>query len=416
MTKVTIIGGGIIGLFTAYYLVQQDVEVTILDQGSLSQGCSTGNAGMIVPSHIIPLASPGMITKGLKWMLSPKSPFYIQPRLDKKLLQWCLLFYRSATKKHVQQSIPYLKNLGLLSKSLYIEFSKNHPDSMIGLEEKGLIMLYKTLEMEKEEIEMAHLANQHGLEAQILSLKEVQDLEPEVKLNVRGAVHFTGDAHLDPSRLHGFLRDYLIAKGVKLIPHTEVIKFEKKDSVNLGKVITTSGNYQFDQLVICAGAWSGVLAGKLGIRLPLLSGKGYSFMQENQPSIKYPAILTEHKVAVTPFGDSVRFGGTMEITNINQHINQTRVKGIFESIQPYYENFSPILPEQKEIWTGLRPCSPDGLPYIGPTKKLNNVFFGSGHSMMGVSLAPATGKVLAAQILDKKIPFPADAFSPDRYS
>jgi len=416
MTKVAIIGGGIIGLFTAYYLVEEGIEVSILDQGDLTMGCSTGNAGMIVPSHIIPLASPGMITKGLKWMLSSKSPFYIQPRLDRKLLQWCLLFYKSATKKHVEQSIPYLKNLGLLSRSLYMEFTQNHPDSLIGLKENGLVMLYKTPEMEQEEIEMAHLAKKHGLEALILSPREAQDLEPEVELNVRGAVHFTGDAHLDPSKLHGFLKNYLILKGVEFIPNTQVIKFEKKDAHSIGKVVTTTGDYYFDQLIICAGAWSGMLAEKLGLNLPLLSGKGYSFLQENHPQIKYPAILTEHKVAVTPYGERVRFGGTMEITNINQDINQQRVKGIFGSIQPYYRDFNPVLPEKDKIWTGLRPCSPDGLPYIGPTEKWTNVLFGSGHGMMGVSLAPATGKVLAAQILGKKPVMLTDAFSPDRYS
>lgn len=415
MSKVTIIGGGIVGLFTAYYLSEEGFEVTLLDQGDMQQGCSTGNAGMIVPSHIVPLASPGMISKGLKWMFSATSPFYIHPRLDRRLLQWCLHFYRASTKKHVEHSIPYLKNLSLLSKQLYLDFALQHPNSQIGLEEKGLLMLYRTPEMEREEIEMAHLANQHGVEATVLSREEAQQLEPHVELNVRGAVHFTGDAHLDPAKLHCFLKDYLAAKGVKLVAQAQVLKFENKGHL-IHSIVTTQGDFPCDQLIVCAGAWSGKLASRLGIYLPMLSGKGYSFMQQNQPALQVPAILCERKVAVTPFGEQVRFGGTMEITGTNQSINQQRVRGIYDSILNYYTSFQPTFPEPEKIWSGLRPCSPDGLPYIGATQRWSNVLFGTGHCMMGVSLAPATGKVLAEQLLHKKAQLLTDAFSPDRYS
>ncbi len=415
MSKVTIIGGGIVGLFTAYYLSEEGFEVTLLDQGDLQQGCSTGNAGMIVPSHIVPLASPGMISKGLKWMFSSTSPFYIHPRVDRRLLQWCLHFYRASTKQHVERSIPYLKNLSLLSKRLYLDFAAQHPESQIGLKEQGLLMLYKTPEMEHEETEMAQLANLHGVEAKVLSRKEVQALEPNVELNVRGAVHFTGDAHLDPAKLHCYIKEHLERKGVQMVPQAQVLKFDQTGS-RISKVITTKGDYTSDQLIICAGAWSGQLANKLGIYLPMLSGKGYSFMQQNQPALQVPAILCERKVAVTPFGEQVRFGGTMEITCTDQSINQQRVRGIFDSISNYYANFSPTFPEPEKVWSGLRPCSPDGLPYIGATQRWSNVYFGTGHSMMGVSLAPATGKVLAEHLLHKKEQLLTDAFSPDRYN
>lgn len=415
MSNVTIIGGGIVGLFTAYYLSEEGFEVTLLDQGDMQQGCSTGNAGMIVPSHIVPLASPGMISKGLKWMFSATSPFYIHPRLDRRLLQWCLHFYRASNKKHVEHSIPYLKNLSLLSKRLYQDFALQHPESQIGLEEKGLLMLYRTPEMEREEIEMAHLANQHGVEAHVLSRQEAQQLEPNAELDVRGAVHFPGDAHLDPAKLHCFLKDYLTAKGVQLVPQAQVLRFEHKGD-RIQSVVTTQGDFTCEQLIVCAGAWSGELANKLGMYLPMLSGKGYSFMQQNQPALQLPAILCERKVAVTPFGEQVRFGGTMEITGTDHSINQQRVRGIFDSISNYYTGFQPTFPEADKVWSGLRPCSPDGLPYIGATQRWSNVLFGTGHSMMGVSLAPATGKVLAEQLLHKKAQLLTDAFSPDRYS
>ncbi|MDX5418077.1 MAG: FAD-dependent oxidoreductase [Hymenobacteraceae bacterium] len=412
MSKVTIIGGGIIGMFTAYYLTEEGFEVTILDKGALEDNCTLGNAGMLVPSHIIPLASPGIISKGLRWMLSSTSPFYIHPRLDRRLLQWCMLFYKAATPKHVAQSIPYLKNLNLLSKSLYQGIAEMHPE--IGLDEKGLLMLYKTAEGEHEEKEFAHLAKQHGLDAEILSLQEVQKLEPKLELDVLGGVLFPGDAHLNPAALSAFLIRHLQSKGVVMKSHVQVIDFTTSGK-KITAVVTDKGDYMTDHLVVCAGSWSGDVAHKLKLNLPMLGGKGYSFLTDNIPAIQRPTILTEERVAVTPYGDKVRFGGTMEITPANSHINMNRVKGIHSAVSRYYTNFECTFPKKEEVWSGLRPCSPDGLPYIGYTQRWDNVLFGTGHSMMGVSLAPATGKVLTEQLLNRKESVLTDAFSPDRY-
>lgn len=414
MSRVVVVGGGIIGLFTAYYLSEEGFEVTILDKGDMSVGCSTGNAGMIVPSHIVPLASPGIIGKGLKWMFSSTSPFYIHPRLDRRLIQWCLLFYRSATEKHVSHSIPYLKSLSLLSKSLYLDFAARHAVEELGLEEKGLLMLYKTEEAATEERELAELARRHGLEAEVLSQQEVQKLEPNMEMDVLGGVFFPGDAHLDPAKLHAFLIRHLESRGVKIMRNARVLDFAFSGS-SVQSVLTDQGAQAADYLVICAGSWSGKLAEKLKINLPMLGGKGYSFLADNTPAIQRPAILTEKKVAVTPFGNKVRFGGTMEITHEHGRVNLHRVKGIHEAIARYYAAFECPNPQEHEVWSGLRPCSPDGLPYIGFTERWKNVLFGTGHSMMGISLAPATGKVLAEQLLNKQNKVLLDAFSPDRY-
>jgi D-amino-acid dehydrogenase len=414
MSRVVIVGGGIIGLFTAYYMSEEGFEVSILDKGDLSGGCSIGNAGMIVPSHIVPLASPGIIGKGLKWILSSTSPFYIHPKLDRRLIQWCLLFYKAATKKHVDYSIPYLKNISLLSKSLYLDFAEQHASEDFGLEEKGLLMLYKTEKVAKDEIEFAHLARGHGLETEVLSGGDVQALEPELQMDVLGGIYFPGDAHLNPAKLNSFLVRHLENKGVNIVRNVEVLDFDFSGS-SVKSVITDKGEYPTDYLTVCAGSWSGPLAKKLKVNLPLLGGKGYSFLADNKPAIRHPAILTEGKVAVTPFGDKVRFGGTMEITSANKKINMQRVKGIHAAINQYYAGFDCSYPEEHKVWSGLRPCSPDGLPYIGFTERWNNVLFGTGHSMMGISLGPATGKVLTAQILNKKAQVLVDAFSPDRY-
>lgn len=414
MDKIVVVGGGVIGLFTAYYLTEEGFEVTILDKGDLSENCSVGSAGMIVPSHIVPLASPGIIEKGVRWMFSSTSPFYIHPRFDRRLLQWCLHFYKSATKAHVAYSIPYLKNLSLLSKNLYLNLTEQIPGINQILEEKGLLMLYKTKKAAKEETEFALLARQHGLEVEIFSQEDVQKLEPNQKMNVLGGLFFPKDAHLNPAKLNHFLVKYLESRGVKIVPNVQVMDFSFSGKT-VKSVLTDNGEYSTDYLIVCAGASSGKLAHKLKVNLPLLGGKGYSFEVDNFPAIQRPAILTEGKVSVTPFGDKIRFGGTMEITDLHDKININRVKGIHDAIERYYTGFKCSFPMEGEIWSGMRPCSPDGLPYIGFTKRWNNVMFGTGHSMMGISLAPATGKVLTEQIMHKKTPMLIDAFSPDRY-
>ncbi|MBY5951243.1 FAD-dependent oxidoreductase [Algoriphagus marincola] len=415
MKSTIIIGGGIVGLFTAYFLQKEGIEVSIIDRTDLKDNCSTGNAGMIVPSHIIPLAAPGMIAKGISWMFSSKSPFYIHPRFDYKLLQWSLLFFKSANQKQVEKAIPFLKNISLLSKSLYLQFRDEHPEATLAFQEKGLMMVYQTDAVEKEEVEFAHLARKHGLEAEILSPTDIQKIEPNLEVKAKGAVLFPGDAHLDPGALYSFLRKYLEEKGVQFHTETEVLGFEKSAG-KVASVLTDKGKIEAEKILLCGGSWSGELAKKLGFSLPMMGGKGYSFLQKNQPEIRQASILTEMKVAVSPYGNKIRFGGTMEIAGTNQKIEMKRVQGIFESINRYYPDFQAQFPKETEIWKGLRPCSPDGLPYIGLAPGYSNVLVGSGHSMMGISMAPATGKLLAELHQQKEPTMEISGFEVGRFN
>ncbi|MGY6520198.1 MAG: NAD(P)/FAD-dependent oxidoreductase [Mongoliitalea sp.] len=415
MKPTIIIGGGIIGLFTAYYLEKSGIPSIIIDKGDMQDTTSTGNAGMIVPSHIIPLAAPGMISKGIAWMFSSKSPFYIHPKLDRKLLEWSWLFYRSANAAHVERSIPFLKNISLLSKSLYQDFRLEHQASAeLQLEEKGLMMLYQTAEVEKEEIEFAHLARKHGLEAEILSPKDISTIEPNLEVKARGAILFPGDAHLSPAALYQFLKKYLESKGVAFYNNQEVLGFEQKGG-KINAIITSQGAIEGEKFMFCAGAWSASLAQMLGFKLPMMGGKGYSFMQDNTPEIKQASILTEMKVAVSPYASKVRFGGTMEIAGTDERINMNRVKGIFESINRFYPGFQAEFPEKEQIWKGLRPCSPDGVPYIGQAPGYENAWFGTGHGMMGISMAPATGKILSDLHQGHVSPMDLKAFEVGRF-
>ncbi len=416
MKNIYIIGGGIIGLFSAYYLKKQGHKITIVEQTDLTDGCSFGNAGMVVPSHIIPLAAPGMISKGVKMLFNSQSPFYIKPRLSGSLVKWGYHFYKASTEKHVKYAIPILRDISLLSRKLYTELAQESFFDF-GFKEKGLLMLYKTEAVEKEEMETAHIANKVGIEAHILSAKEVQALETEIELNVRGGVYFPKDAHLTPQVLIKEIIKYLKNKGVGVLDKTEVKGFEKQNG-SVQNIITSKGKLEnIDEMILSAGAWSPILMEQLGISLPLQSGKGYSFTLKNrEKNVQIPSILTEAKVAVTPMGSDLRFAGTMEITDIDLSIDMQRVSGIANAIPKYYPQIKAQIPEKQEIWKGLRPCSPDGLPYVGRSKYFKNLVIATGHAMMGISLAPATGKLVQELIDNQPLSMEMGAFSPDRFS
>jgi D-amino-acid dehydrogenase len=415
MKNIAIIGGGIIGLSTAYYLNRSGHCVTIFDKGDFNDNCSVGNAGMIVPSHIIPLAAPGMISKGIRWMFNSKSPFYVRPRLSKNLITWGLKFYAHANHGHVMRSIPLLKEISTLSKQLYQELAKeNHFD--FGYEERGLLMLFKSAETEREEIEAAKVANQFGIEARVLSLTEAQRLEPFVKLEARGAVYFPGDAQINPQTLINKLKAFIQQRGVAVFPNTTIKDFEVKGTQIKG-VRVQNDVQTFDEFIVAAGAWSGTFCSRLGIDLPMQSGKGYSFtLNDVKNNVSVPTLLLEGRVAVTPIGTSLRFGGTMEIGDVNRAINMNRVKGILETIPKYYPEMNVKLPEEKAVWSGLRPCSPDGLPYIGRSSKFKNLIIATGHSMMGMSLGPATGRLVSELVDEVPCSMDVAAFGPERFS
>lgn len=412
--QIGIIGGGIIGLSTAYYLLQTGHQVTIIDQSDLKDGCSVGNAGMIVPSHIIPLAAPGMISKGMRWMFNSTSPFYVKPRLRVDLLKWGFQFYKHATAGHVTKSIPALKELSLYSKARYQQLAKELPFDF-GYHERGLLMLYQTKETEHEESETARIANDHGIQAHILSSEEVQHLEPDVKVNVRGGVYFPGDAHITPQALVTQLIRFLKDHGVQFLTNT-IVKDFTVENQKIKKIVTDRGEHPYDEVVLATGSWSGEVAARLKISLPMQAGKGYSFTLQNvEKNIRIPSIFLEARVAVTPMGTTLRFGGTMEITGVDHTISMNRVKGIVDSIPRYYPEMKVAMPKQTEIWHGLRPCSPDGLPYIGRSSRIKNLIFATGHAMMGLSLGPGTGKIVADLITGATPEVPLTAFVPERF-
>lgn len=414
-SRVVIIGAGIAGVSAAYYLNRAGYDVSIIEKSSGSDNCSYGNAGMIVPSHIIPLSSPGMISKGLRWMLDAESPFYIRPRLSLDLLQWLWKFKQSSTEKHVEESGPLLRDLLMASRDLLIQLELDE-EIDFSFKKKGLFMFCNTDYGLSKEIEIAKQAIDLGIPAEILSPEEVKKLEPALDIKIVGATYYPKDAHLHPGSLMDKLKSIIEKRGVRISYNTQVTDI--KTSGDKVESVITSDNQTFTggTFINCAGAWSSSLMSMADRKLLLQAGKGYSITLEN-PAVRpeYCGILSEKKVTLTLMYNSLRFAGTMEIVGTDTSVNPKKISGLKNSVLEYLPQFEAEDLEGHEIWTGLRPCSPDGLPYVGSVDGYSNFYTSTGHAMMGMSLAPSSGKLLADLMMYGKSDLNSDLISPNRF-
>ena len=410
--KVIIIGGGIIGLCSAYYLQKEGHQITIVDQSNMDAGASYVNAGYLSPSHIIPLSAPGVMKKGLKWMFNKSSPLYIKPCLDLDFLRWTWAFNKSCNPEHVKKSISAIKNISLLSQDLYDDIKRDENFSF-HYEKKGLLMLCQTEKALKEEINVANLAKREGLDASEINLDELKNLEPNTHLDVKGATYYGCDSHTTPNEFMLEMKAHLKHVGVQFFINERVEDLQVSDG-SISAIITNKQTLKADDFVLAAGSWSALLSRKTGLKLLLQAGKGYRINTKRETGISMPSILTEAKVAVTPMNGFTRFAGTMEIAGVNHAINKIRVEAIAKAANSYYPDIELTTTEKENAACGLRPLSSDGLPYIGKSLKCNNLTIATGHAMMGWTMATATGKLVSEVISDKKTSLDMNSFHPDR--
>jgi D-amino-acid dehydrogenase len=416
MSKAIVIGGGIIGLSSAWYLRQSGWEVTVLDKDDFSDNCSYGNCGYVCPSHFIPLATPGIVKQGLKWMWNSKSPFYVQPRLSRSLIDWGLKFMRSATPEKVEAAAIPLRDIAIMSQREYEGWAKT-PGFDFAYQHKGLLEIFQTAEKAEHAHHTVEQAHALGLtDTKLLDYNALQSLEPHTKINAKGAILFNCDAHLYPNKLMKGLIALLQQRGVQLMSGEEVLRFEKQGDT-LKKVITRKNAWEADAVVIATGSWSREIAAQAGIRLPMVPGRGYSVTLEDSPHrVNYPAVLMEGRAAITPMdGNKIRFGGTMEITSTKTPPRMNRVQGILDAVKRFYPEFDVPLPAADKIWYGYRPCSADGLPFIGRTRKWNNLVVATGHAMLGLSLGAGTGKLVSELVNEQPVSMDISPFSVERF-
>lgn len=412
--KAIVIGGGIIGLSSAYYLQRDGWQVIVLDRGNRDNNCSQGNAGYFSPSHFVPLAAPGVVGQGLRWLLNPRSPFYVQPRLNGALMNWGLQFMRSANRRHVERSATPLRDISLLSKACY-ESWKTEDDFDFFYRSDGMIEVFQ----DKKEIPHAKAMVEKslalGLETEYLTQEQLQTIEPETKINAEGGIWFKCDAHCHPSEVMRQLEQRILLGGAQILDGHEVTGFTKNNGC-ITTVHSSQRSFDADLVVIATGAWSRELATQLDLRLPLAAGRGYSFTIDAKPyPLKRPIVLLEGRVAITPLDGQIRFGGTMEIVSTNTPPRYKRVEGIVHAVNNFFPHWKVPNPSLQQVWYGYRPCSADGLPYIGRLKQTHNAIIATGHSMLGLSLGAGTGK-LVAEIAGEQTPsIDVQAFDPERF-
>jgi D-amino-acid dehydrogenase len=389
----------VIGVCSACFLAQKGLKVILIEKGEVASGCSYGNGGLIVPSHAVPLASPGALGDGLRWLLDPESPFYIKPRLDPDLLAWLVRFALASRQDVMLRSLPVLRDLLFASAGLYAELAQTAGFDF-SYESNGSLWVCLSAERLEHEKKEVQLFEHFNIPVEVLDRDVVHEREPALRPQVVGGVFYPNDGHIDPYRFVTGLAAQAQSLGVDVCDRTEVIGFETSNGRVAG-IHTTRGEIQSREVVLAAGSWSPEIARALKLRVPIQPAKGYSLTLENPlPSPKLPLLFGEARVVVNPLGKALRIAGTLELAGMDFSINMRRVEAMRRGSSAYL----PGLAEAKvlEIWRGLRPCTPDGLPIIGRSDAFANLIVAAGHAMLGMSLGPVTGKMVAQLVCEEK--------------
>lgn len=391
-TETLIIGGGAIGVCCAYYLSQAGKKIALVEMGEICSGSSYGNAGLIVPSHCIPLAAQGVISRGIRWLFNPESPFYIRPRLSRRLLSWLWRFQRACSARHVRRTTPLLRDLIFASLRLFDEL---RTEVDFYYEKKGMLEAFNTDKTFKKSIAETGFLRKYGVESRILGRDEVREALGGMKSTAMGGIFFPQDCHVDPAQFVKRLAGRIEKNGASLLTSTEVLGAETRGR-RVATIKTTRGDIAFEDMVLAGGAGSNKIARELGLSLLMEPAKGYSATfkkPEICPSI--PVAMAEKRVILTPMNETLRLAGTLELAGHDFSINMRRVQAILKSLHEYFPDMDSDSLELMEIWRGLRPCTPDGLPYLGRPRSFDNLIVAAGHGTLGISLAPITGKIVS---------------------
>ncbi|HVU90565.1 MAG TPA: FAD-dependent oxidoreductase [Pirellulales bacterium] len=412
-SDVLVVGGGIIGVCCARELAERGLSVTIIDQRDIGHGCSYGNAGWLTPCFALPLPMPGMLLKSLGWLTDPDSPLYIQPRLSWMLVAWLWRFMRSMKTDLMQQSVRVLVELSKQSLEAYTRWASDSQRNF-GFEQKGLLIVANTTSGLEAALEELRLVSAHGVAGKPVDEHEIRQLEPAITgRGITGGVFFPDEAHVSPLATVEMVRDRCLALGVTILPRTELVSLDG-DGRRIAAAATSRGTLTADSYVLATGAWSHDLARKVRVKVPVLSGKGYSLtIAPPDPAPRIPIMLIDKKVAVTPLPQHTKLAGTLELVGVDETITQRRVAAIVRGARQFLT--IPERPPVVELWRGLRPCTPDGVPIVGRPSRFDNLLLATGHQMLGLQTAPATGRLLADVMLNTTPLVDPAPFAPQRF-
>ena len=408
---VVVIGGGAIGLMTAYQLATDGARVTLVDARRTGLGAAEVNAGWICPAESAPVPGPGMISTSLRWMLRRDSPLYIRPSLDPQFVRFMLGMWRSCNAPAQQAGFEAHLRLAESSGEAYDRYRADGLD--FELRHDGLLMAFTDPHNLEHHRGLLELARRYGRDPQVLVGDEVRVQEPKLSDRVHGGIYFPREEHLDPPALMAALHRRLVELGVTILEDAPISGAAHGRG---GLVSITAGTEQIggDAYVLCAGAWTGPISRLLGVPLPVRPGKGYSIDVEPY-DLRSSVNLSDAKVAVTPLARNLRLAGTMEFAGLDEELNQVRVGAILRAPSAYFRDWAPptgpVTPK-----AGIRPMTPDGIPVVGRLGSLRNTYVSSGHGMQGITLGPGSALALSRMVLHGEVPDVLVPFAPQRFT
>jgi D-amino-acid dehydrogenase len=411
--RVVVVGGGVVGLCCAYELARAGADVTVVERDRCGGATSFGNAGWVVPSISAPMPAPGITAQALKMLFKTDGSLRLRPRLDPDFVRWCWRFWRNSTRERYEAGLNALLRLNEYTIQLYKDLRASGVE--FEMHEKGLLIAAlseETMEEYAELLETAKAAGYAG-EVELLEKEALVGVEPALSDAVAGAVYAKDDLHVRPDTLTSGLARYLVARDAQIVEDTEV-----HDLSPAGKggwlVSTSREKLVADRVIVAGGMWSSELLAKLGVRIPLEAGKGYSVTASGSGIKPRHALkLAEPNVACSPFDEAVRISGIFELGGRDLSVNRRLLEGVLRSASVFLRDW--VMDESRFEWAGMRPTTPDDLPLIGAIPGLEHLYVATGHGMLGVTLGPATGAAMAPLVLEDRTPSVLEPFRVDRF-
>ncbi|MEU6076944.1 FAD-dependent oxidoreductase [Micromonospora sp. NPDC047074] len=408
---VAVVGAGMVGLATAWFLQERGVRVTVLDRTGVAAGASWGNAGWLTPGITTPLPEPAVLRYGLRAVLSPSSPVYVPPRADPRLLRFLAGFTRHSTSSKWQAAMRALIPMNRRALAAFDALAAGGVAAPTH-DAKSFVAAYRT-EAERSVLldELAHIhAAGQGIEFDVLTGAEAREVEPSLSDAVGAAIRLHDQRYVNPGQYVHALADAVRARGGAIVAGVDVV--DVRDEATGVRVVTSAGtDERYDTVVLATGTWLGQLARRFGVRTVVQAGRGYSFSVAIEHLPAGPVYFPAQRVACTPLGDRLRVAGMMEFRSAEAPLDRRRVAAIADAARPLLRGAD--LDARTDEWVGSRPCTPDGLPLIGRTGS-PRVFAAGGHGMWGITLGPLTGELLAAQITGGGQPVELRPFDPLR--
>ncbi|MFI7067464.1 NAD(P)/FAD-dependent oxidoreductase [Kribbella sp. NPDC050124] len=390
--KIVVVGAGVVGLACGYELLQDGHDVVVLDSSSAGQKASHGNAAKIAIAESGPVPAPGMVIQGLKWMLRADSPLYVKPSLSPPFLRFLLAMARNCTEEQFRAGLTVNLGLAQRANAVFDEWQSAGLD--FEMHQRGVLLAYENPTHFENRLGYQGLFDSYGSHVEVLDQQGVHEVEPALSDRINHGLFYPQDRQIEPDSLTAALVAHITKLGGLVREHARVAAFEPSSTGVRAVRLDDGSTYSCDGLVLTAGVWTASLAEQLGVRLPIRPGKGYSVDYTPAPiQLRTSLTLEDAHVAVTPLNGMIRVAGTMEFSGYDESINTARVHAIERAAARYFRDWNSNSPHQTP-WAGLRPMTPDGLPIIGPLSHDANVWVASGHAMLGLTLAPTTGRAI----------------------